>query len=454
MIFTASIFTDNTIMILAGALLWAFIVLSIDRYIVSSIDKGVTVYDDLVSFKFLIRLILAVGIGIAVSHPIVIYYFNDLIEEERLRQDKSQIDGIDRVFDRKEADLRKSNEPLLRILFADKARLEQEKLCAEALRQLETSGILGAKNKCGEQVSVYGAGKGPAYEAIGERIEALKTNLAAKEAEINTTRQRLNERIALARSEATAEASEIKKQFVNGYARRQEILDQLAAEDSGIWTTKFFILIFLIFVDVTPVLLKTLTPRGPYDKLKEHFNLHSISSGINYLKFVEEKDRKLTKTNLQLMVNATNELTSEGEKQTSERYDFPVLLHFLLKRQLITTYNLFHRIFDWQKTMLVSSKEVLPSKELSLAESKESSGSSLDKVLKMPYGKLIEASSPQKFIEKLVISLFVAALTFSFSPADSTYGKGLMAVATLVVTALVSVVFTKVFDSDPDTTST
>jgi hypothetical protein len=445
MIFTASIFTSNSILILLASLLWAFIVLSIDRYIVSSIDKGESIYEDIFSFKFLIRILLAIGIGIAVSHPIVIYYFSDIIEKERLSQDGFLTKNLEKELKLETASLiyRDSIERSPFVVSLNKTKREIN--CALELLSAEASGDKGFVNSCGQAASGE-YGQGTSYDALQDKLNQLRLQ---ENQELETLKQYDSQKAdqqSVLNENFVRKQEQQELQFVNGYSRRQKILDDLSDDDDDIRTTKYFILFFLILVDITPVLLKTLTQRGPYDKLKPIFSNHSVSSTKNYLQFVEQKDRKLTKTNLQLMIGATDDFVKDNG---DEKYDFPVLLHFLLKRQLITTYNLFYRIFNWQKTTTQSKNEVLPNTIVKDKSTKSNEKrSTLDKVLKFPYDKLIEASTTQKFIERLIISLFTAALTFAFGSSDSLQNKGLAALGVFIFTIVASVVFTKFIESD------
>lgn len=65
-----------------GGLVWAMIVFVFDRFIVSTFKKKDNILKDIFSIVFFFRLIFSIGIGITVSHPLLLLIFSETIEQE------------------------------------------------------------------------------------------------------------------------------------------------------------------------------------------------------------------------------------------------------------------------------------------------------------------------------------------------------------------------------------
>lgn len=62
--------------------MWAMIVFVFDRFIVSTFKKKDNILKDIFSIVFFFRLIFSIGIGITVSHPLLLLIFSETIEQE------------------------------------------------------------------------------------------------------------------------------------------------------------------------------------------------------------------------------------------------------------------------------------------------------------------------------------------------------------------------------------
>src|SRR5215212_451021 len=86
----STIAPDPRAYILAG-LVWFFIVVAIDRYLVSTIYKSSLSKGYGRVFGIFARVILAVFVGLAVSHPIVLLFFRDSLTQELVTEEQSAI---------------------------------------------------------------------------------------------------------------------------------------------------------------------------------------------------------------------------------------------------------------------------------------------------------------------------------------------------------------------------
>ena len=94
MMFTLEIFIENKIIIISGGIMWGLLIFSMDRFLVSSFSKEETIMKDIFSLKFALRIILSLFLGIAISHPLVLLYFRDTIEERNFEVQKIELNEI------------------------------------------------------------------------------------------------------------------------------------------------------------------------------------------------------------------------------------------------------------------------------------------------------------------------------------------------------------------------
>ncbi|MDX2071341.1 MAG: DUF4407 domain-containing protein, partial [Haliscomenobacter sp.] len=69
MMYAVSTLTDKPFVYIGAGIVWACIVFTFDRFIVSTFRKSDSARKDLFSFLFLSRLLFSIGIGVLVSHP-------------------------------------------------------------------------------------------------------------------------------------------------------------------------------------------------------------------------------------------------------------------------------------------------------------------------------------------------------------------------------------------------
>jgi len=85
-------------------------------------------------------------------------------------------------------------------------------------------------------------------------------------------------------AEKEAELAQIKRNPWNGMAAQLEALRILGEENRAIFIANIFIMLLFIMLECTPIIVKLIAPRGPYDELleiREHYyknhNLEKIA---------------------------------------------------------------------------------------------------------------------------------------------------------------------------------
>jgi len=97
MLYATSLLTTDTGIRIILSFVWAIIIFIIDRYIVSTFIKKES-GRDWWSVQFFIRIIFAIGVGIVISHPIIIRIFDDKIQETQTEIRQSLKDKIEEDF--------------------------------------------------------------------------------------------------------------------------------------------------------------------------------------------------------------------------------------------------------------------------------------------------------------------------------------------------------------------
>ena len=250
---------DNYFISIALGLIWGLMIFNLDRFIVSSMRKEEKLWRELLTA--LPRILLAVIISIVIANPIELKIFAKEIEPELVVMEQQ-------VYSSQEAEVKTRYEPTINQLRQDIQKLKQELIDKTNQRnelvliaQQEADGTGGSKIK--NLGPIYKLKKADAERVEAELIELTKTNnskLALLENQLKDSEANRSEAIrALVHSK------------IDGPAARMEALDRLTDESSAMMLAHIFIIILFLMIESTPILVKLLSKKGPYDSL-----LHSV----------------------------------------------------------------------------------------------------------------------------------------------------------------------------------
>lgn len=243
-----------------GGIVWALIIFSFDRYIVSTHRRKLENKGELKSPAFYLRFFFALILGIVISHPIVLLYFNgsitDTIKQNKVEHQKTiqaeydarihtienQIASIDGNFSAKE-----------------KARDVQADLVA---REIDGEVLKNAK---GEIVTTGIYGKGPSAENKIKHLAQLEKELQTLRVNDSLRKNELYAEINQLQGDADSTISAYNISF--DYLRRELALEQLKDEHAIVGITQWLLMLLFVIVDILPVTFKTFSPFGMYDKI-------------------------------------------------------------------------------------------------------------------------------------------------------------------------------------------
>jgi hypothetical protein len=267
------------------ALAWAVFILFLDREIAGSLDKTTAI----------VRPFLALFIGALAAIPVELWVFQQRIDQELQRQyrsdNKEQLDTL--RADRSLLDKRRED------LQASLAELRKEEtdwgkiLDSEAVGRagLGRSGVPGAgpvfRNAQAQQAS------------IRQRIEEVRHDLNQLERSLPEERQRLD---------GEFRRREVGK--ITDFVTRYEALDKIIHSSGALYRLSWLITLAMILIEMTPAILKILTPHVDYH--------HLVSAEIreNVARIDEISDR-----NYRLAIeNPETPRLSVAEKFTNVRY--------------------------------------------------------------------------------------------------------------------------------------
>lgn len=253
---------DDYISSIIFAILWGLMIFNLDRYIVSSIKKTGTWWN-----QFLMaipRLILAGFLGIVISKPLELKIFekevnkqlNTIIQRNKTQLQKEMNGRILQQSGPFEIEKKQISEKLAAYQMSyDSASVELEKEILGKESGL-TSGKLGfgtnakrkaeLKNQRLQDLENYRKSVEPRQEYLDKEISKVYTNI---ESERNKT-------------EKTEDS-------FNGFAARLQALDELGKETPIMALASMFILGLFIALEISPVLVKLISAVGPYDYLLE-----------------------------------------------------------------------------------------------------------------------------------------------------------------------------------------
>lgn len=276
------------------AALWGLMIFNLDRYIVSSIKKTGTWWNQVL--MTIPRLILAAFLGIIISKPLELKIFekevnkqlNTIIQRNK-KQLQAEING--RVLQQSgpfETEKKQINAKIAEYQAAyDSASVELERE------------ILGTKTGLTSGKEGYG----PNAKRKAELKEQRKLDLENYQKQVAPRLEYLDKEVSKVYTNVETERNKtesVEDKF-NGFAARLQALDELGKNSNIMAVAAMFIMGLFVALEISPVLIKLISSVGPYDYLLEKtendYRLYSkekIEKGNAFTDYrIEEfKDRK------------------------------------------------------------------------------------------------------------------------------------------------------------------
>jgi hypothetical protein len=240
---------------IAFGLLWGLAIFNLDRYIVSSLRKPTNPevrWRQRVRETWLPalpRIGLAVLIGITLSKPLELKLFQNAIAGQ------AAINQEQAVSTKRSGLIQSSS---LGALDAELKEINDEVASSDARAQAledeflkESDGTGGSRRYGYSEVARV---KETAAVEARKQVTALQDRLRQVQAERDRVDAQINQQVAGFRAGLN-----------DDFLTKMRALSDLAASSTAVWWISTFVVLLIIGVEITPVVVKLLTPIGPYD---------------------------------------------------------------------------------------------------------------------------------------------------------------------------------------------
>ncbi|MCB0395788.1 MAG: DUF4407 domain-containing protein [Flavobacteriales bacterium] len=238
-------------------LVWGLMILNLDRFIVSSMKKNGSRWREL---RLAIpRLFLAAMIAITISKPLELTIFHTSIDYE--------------MEIMKHDDIKKQEEALAQRYAGDISLLENSITALQGQIDVATS----ERNALDHEARIEADGTGGSSRRGLAQIYPLKKADADKaQTELDTITAHNSPLISEQRMQLTklhmmvdSMQQNIQRGAYDGFDKRLIALATISERNPVIATAGIFVMLLFLILEMSPVLVKLLSPRGPYDDLLE-----------------------------------------------------------------------------------------------------------------------------------------------------------------------------------------
>lgn len=253
---------DNLWTSIGFGILWGLMIFNLDRYIVSSIKKTGTWWNQIL--MAIPRLILATFLGIIISKPLELKIFEKEVNKQ-----------LNTIIQRNKTELQKQMNG--RILQQSGPFETEKKQISEKIAQYQKSYDSAAveleKEILGKQSGMTSGkvGFGTNAKRKQELKDQRKQDLENYQKQIAPRLDYLDKEISKVYTnlETERKSTETFEDKFNGFAARLQALDELGKNSAIIATAAAFIMGLFICLEISPVLVKLISAVGPYDHLLE-----------------------------------------------------------------------------------------------------------------------------------------------------------------------------------------
>lgn len=300
--FALSLIFENIIFIILGAIFWALIIFNLDRYIVISLRPTDSFFKNLIiAFP---RFIIALMVAIVISKPIEIKLFekeiNNFHKLDKLNQTNVLYENFKSSIS--ELDLKKEKFEL---------KFKEQK---DYVDQFKEDYLCEADGSCGTMMR----GRGIEYQSKKDRwleeSRLLKIELKKKDSLINIENlKELN----------------LKEKYQNEINVITEssygFFDKVKALNSVNRIASNFILLIFIMVEISPMLTKLFSKKGPYETLIMKSEIEYETDYLNSsdsLKILRSKNAELKKMDAEIDLKVKeNGIKNIKRQEAFERYE-------------------------------------------------------------------------------------------------------------------------------------
>ncbi|NES86156.1 MAG: DUF4407 domain-containing protein [Moorea sp. SIO2B7] len=266
-----------------GGIFWSFIVFNLDRFLILSSKRKKSESNLKLSFiaATSLRLVIALLLSFVVAKPLELRLFEKEINQ-KIKQQK------DDARKEKVSEPIKELEQEIKALNQEKNKYKNEWEDAENVANAEAEGTQGT-GQFGKGI-VYKDKRNYADEIKQQFIE-LDNKVKEKEEKIDKLRQERNLILQSPESNLEQLNQEIDKES-DGFLARLVALEELSKDDPNIRNINWLITALFVTIEISPILVKLLSGKGPYDYLLEQKESQEIYN--EYFRIKKEQRLQLS----------------------------------------------------------------------------------------------------------------------------------------------------------------
>jgi hypothetical protein len=249
---------ENVLFSVAFGAFWGILIFFLDWYIVASIRKENSFAKEFgTAFP---RLILSVFLAIVITKPLELRIFQNEINQElqNLRADKS-LNTKNKIFE-------EFNEIAI---LENEIKILQNEIAEYEKRRNDLFNMIIAEAEGRSATNT--AGKGPVYKEKKKEFDIAEQLLTEKREQNNAliSQKRIQiESLKETRSKSLNQNNEAIENY-SGLLARLQALGTLTNQNKYINITNWFIMLLFIVIESSPILVKLMAKKGPYDYLLE-----------------------------------------------------------------------------------------------------------------------------------------------------------------------------------------
>jgi hypothetical protein len=241
---------------IAFGLFWGIMIFFLDWYLVASLRKEKMWWKEL--FMAFPRLVLSVFIAVVVARPVEMRLFEKEIEARMARgqlEQRQQADSMLMAQFSEIETLKSRNDSLQNRVDALTTR--RDRLFAMYIAEAEGTSGTGV------------AGKGPVFKEKKAEYDKAQFELDEVKARFFPIIEQNFERIKFLQRERDQllTANQVIITRTKGFLSRFRSLSDLQDEDPSVYAVSWFILLLFVVIETSPIFVKLISNRGPYDDL-------------------------------------------------------------------------------------------------------------------------------------------------------------------------------------------
>lgn len=243
---------------IAFGILWGFLIFSIDWYIVASLRKQQKRFSEF--GMAMPRFVLAILIAFVISMPLKMKLFEREIEQQILFDQQQSTIKYGSMVSNEFSDIERL-ELSNAMLREEISRKEEHRNMLFSMIVAEAEGMSPTRTP----------GKGSVYREKKQEYDKVDDELKQLRAQNVPIIQQNNDGLAKLRNrrdQALSEAQVVTKK-ANGFLARLQAMNALTESSKSIQYASWFIILLFMTIESSPIIVKLLSSRGPYDDLLE-----------------------------------------------------------------------------------------------------------------------------------------------------------------------------------------